>query len=342
MDSLTFLDRPPKGEPRPVYVVHGDEDFLKRRVIAALRERILGADPDSFGLSVHEGDKADFSVVRGELETLPFLSPRRLVVVDKADPFVTRHRAAIEKYIAAPASTGILVLDVASWPANTKLAKALDANTTIVCKALSAQKLPDWCIQHAEATHGKQLIMAAARLLVDLVGSEMGLLDQELAKLSVYVGDAKRIDSSDVDKLVGSSRAENTWKIFDAIAAGNGREALNILDHLLGQGEEPIRLLGAFSMQLRRLAQAYRLNQIGVPLPGALAEAGVPPFGIRSAEQQLRHLGRRRAEKLYDWLLETDLGLKGSSQLPPRTLLERFVIQLARPSTPLAKNIESV
>ena len=331
MDSLSFLERAPQGEPRFVYVLHGDEDFLKRQVLVALREHILGADVDSFGLSTHDGDKAEFAVVRGELETLPFLSPRRLVVIDKADPFVTRNRAALEKYVAKPASTGILVLDVASWPSNTKLAKALPANATIICKALSLQKLPEWCVERSASAYGKQLPAPAARLLVDLVGTEMGLLDQELAKLTVYVGDANRIETADVDKLVGSSRAENTWKIFDAIGAGKVSEALGILDHLLDQGEEPIRLLGAFSMQLRRLAQAYRLTQNGVSLSGALAEAGVLPFGIKSAEQQLRHLGRRRAERLYDWLLETDLGLKGASQLPPRTLLERLVIQLARP-----------
>jgi DNA polymerase-3 subunit delta len=90
-------------------------------------------------------------------------------------------------------------------------------------------------------------------------------------------------------------------------------------------------LLGAFSSQLRPLAQAYRLNQQGTPLPAALEQAGVFPFRIKSAEQQLRHLGRRRAERLFDWLLEADLGLKGASQLPPRTVLERLVIQLARP-----------
>jgi DNA polymerase-3 subunit delta len=62
----------------------------------------------------------------------------------------------------------------------------------------------------------------------------------------------------------------------------------------------------------------------------ALEEVGVPPFGIKQAEQQLRHLGRRRAEQIYDWLLETDQGVKGSSQLSPRTLLERLVLRLAR------------
>jgi DNA polymerase-3 subunit delta len=72
------------------------------------------------------------------------------------------------------------------------------------------------------------------------------------------------------------------------------------------------------------------LHGQGESLPSALEKAGVPPFGRRNAEQQLRHLGRRRLDRVYDWLLETDLGLKGSSQLPPRTLLERLVVQLAR------------
>jgi len=99
---------------------------------------------------------------------------------------------------------------------------------------------------------------------------------------------------------------------------------------LLDQGEEPLRILGAFSMQLRRLAQATRLHQSGQPLARALEQAGVPPFGVKSGEVQLKHLGLRRINRVYEWLLEVDTGLKGGSPLPPRTLLERFVIRLAR------------
>ena len=40
--------------------------------------------------------------------------------------------------------------------------------------------------------------------------------------------------------------------------ASTAQEALTILDRLFDQGEEPLKVLGAFSMQLRRLAQAYR------------------------------------------------------------------------------------
>jgi DNA polymerase-3 subunit delta len=225
---------------------------------------------------------------------------------------------------------GVLVLEVKTWPTSTRLAKLLDSAATIACKALAAQRLPEWCVRRAAAVHDKQLSAPAAQLLVDLIGPELGQLDQELAKLAVYAGEAGRIDTGDVDKLVGNSRAESAWKVFDALAASRPGEALAVLDRVLDQGEEPLKVLGAFSMQLRRLAQAYRLTQDGRPLPAALAEAGVPPFAVKGCEQQLRHLGRRRAERLYDWLVEADLGLKGGSPLPPRTLLERFVVRMAR------------
>jgi DNA polymerase-3 subunit delta len=204
--------------------------------------------------------------------------------------------------------------------------------SSIACKTPATAQLPDWCVRWCAGQHRKQLAAAAARFLVDLVGPEMGLLDQELNKLAVYVGTANRIEANDVDQVVGSSRAENTWKIFDLIGAGQIGEALTFLDRLLTQGEEPIKLLGAFSLQLRRLAQAGRLCLQGTSIGDALERVGVPnfPAARRGAEQQMRHLGRRRLDLLYEWLLATDLGLKGSSQLPPRTLLERLVVQLAR------------
>src|SRR4051812_36169209 len=125
MDSLTFLEKPPK-KPEPLYVVHGDEDFLKRRVMQALRRRVLGEDEDGAGFVAYPGDKAAFATVFDELQTLPFFSPRRLVVVENADPFVTRFRAQLEKALNSLPPTGVLVLDVRTWQSTTRLAKKVE------------------------------------------------------------------------------------------------------------------------------------------------------------------------------------------------------------------------
>jgi DNA polymerase-3 subunit delta len=331
MDGLAFLDKPAKSGPQPVYALTGDEDFLKRQVVQRLQEQLLGDADPAFSVSTYPGDQVAWPAVRNELDTLPFLSPRRVVVIEPADPFVTAYRADLEKYLADPAGRGVLVLVVRTWPKTTRLAKLLPDEATIDCKAPPAARLPGWCVAWAKKRHGKAIQQSAAELLVELVGPQMGLLDQELAKLAAFVGEAKAITEEDVERIAGRSWVADVFKIFDAIGHGRTAEALAILDRLFEQNKEPLEVLGAFSWKLRQLAQVSRLHGQGQSLAAALERAGVPPFARRGIEAQLRHLGRRRLEMLYDWLIESDLGMKGNSQLPPRVLLERLIVRLARP-----------
>ena len=141
MDALTFLDKPP-AKRQPVYALFGDEDFLKRRCRDAIIALVVGdADPE-FAVASYPGDKLDFSTVRNELETLPFLAPARVVVVEPADVFVTVHRDSLEKYAAVPSKVGVLILDVKSFPETTKLAKALPDAAKLSCKSPAPANQP--------------------------------------------------------------------------------------------------------------------------------------------------------------------------------------------------------
>jgi DNA polymerase-3 subunit delta len=64
-----------------------------------------------------------------------------------------------------------------------------------------------------------------------------------------------------------------------------------------------------------------------------MTKAGVAswPQARDSARKQMKHLGWGRLDQLYDWLLETDAGLKGGSPLPDRLQIERLIVRLARP-----------
>lgn len=333
MDCLAFLAKSARAKPQPVYAVAGDEDFLKRQAVAAIQAIVLGdADPD-FALSTFAGDKAEFTAVRNELCTAPFVGDRRLVVVEQADPFVTRSRDALGKYFAEPSATGVLVLEVKTWPANTKLAKLLPDAATILCKAPPDARQPDWCADWAKSRHGKTLDRPAAQLLVELVGTAMGQLDQELAKLAVAAGDRPGIGVADVEQLVGRSAVAEAFRILDAVAAGDRTGAVNMLERLLESGEDPIKTLGGLAYRLRQVAQITRLSRQGVSLRDAMDRVKVPnfPAARNGTEQLVRHLGLRRLERLYDWLIEADTGLKGASPLPAKMVLERLLVKLARP-----------
>jgi DNA polymerase-3 subunit delta len=168
---------------------------------------------------------------------------------------------------------------------------------------------------------------------VELVGQQMGVLDSELNKLAVFSGARPAIELVDVDMLVGRSRSANVFGIMDAVGNGQPGTALAILGELFEEGEAPVGILGALGSQLRKLGMAARLNKRGTPLDEAMDRAGVAkwPQARDSARKQMKHLGWNRLDKLFDWLIEVDQGMKGWSQLPERLLLERLIAQLARP-----------
>lgn len=332
MDALAFIEKNGKTRRQPYYVLSGDEDFLKRHVLAILVPLVLGdADPE-FGVTTFPGDKTDFSTVRNELDSGSLFGDRRLIVVDQADPFVTEFRTQLEAYVAAPAASGVLVLDVKSFPATTKLAKAIPEASHIVCKSPGDNRLPAWCVAWCQSQYLKKLTQPASQMLVELVGATMGVLDQELHKLRDFVGDRPTIDVADVDELTGRSRAANVFKIMDAVGDGQPATALKILAELFDEGEPPLKLLGALGHQLRRLARAARIHKQGVALDEAMSKAGVAswPQARTSAHKQMKHLGWNRLDKLYDWLLEIDSGLKGGNPLPERLQIERLIVRLAR------------
>ena len=171
--------------------------------------------------------------------------------------------------------------------------------------------------------------------MVEIVGPELGLLDQELAKLAVLAGDDKRVTAEMVSHSVGGWRAKTTWDMLDAALEGKATDAMLQLDRLLAAGEQPVGLLAQISASLRRLAAATRLviqaESAGRKpnLRQSLEQVGVRGFVVQKAEKQLRQLGRQRGAKLYDWLLQADLDLKGDSYMPPRLILERLIARLA-------------
>jgi DNA polymerase III subunit delta len=339
MHALDFLGEKKPGEVPPVCAVYGDESFLVRLAIVELQRRVLGGDEADFSLARFDGGSAEWRSVMDELATVAmFGGGRRLVIVDDADEFITKHRAALEDYAAAPRPTGVLVFVAKTWNSATRLAKAVDkTGLAIECKAPAEAKLMKWLVARAKSPHQGTLAPAAAEALVEIIGPELGLLDQQLAKLAVMVAPGETITPELVRDAVGGWRTKTAWELLDLMLAGNARDALVQLDRLLLSGEQPIVLLAQFASNLRRFNTATRIIQEGeragrrVNLRDALTQAGFKSFILAKTEAQLRQLGRQRAGKMFRWLLEADLALKGPSSSPPRArlVLEQLIVRLS-------------
>lgn len=332
MHAIDYLKDPAKTPLKPVYAVYGDDVFLRRETVQEIRRSALPGADDELSVARFSGDSATLADVRDELRTLPFFSKRRLVIVEGADPFVTAHRKDLEGYAEQPSASGVLVLMVKLWPSNTNLAKAVDkVGLAVDCKGPKDQVLAPWLVHLAASRYKTGLDKVAADLLVELVGPEVGLLVMEVEKLAVYVGTRKKIHRDDVARMVGAGRIETVWKVLDAATTGRSALALEHLDGLIGSGGNAVPLLAMMSASLLKVYHAGRLRRQKMDLGRACEAAGIPSFAVEKTRQQHAHLGPSRVDRLPALLLQTDLDLKGSSPLPPRSVLERLLVELSLP-----------
>lgn len=330
MLAIDFLESPAGHKTGPVVVVYGKERFLKLEAIKEVSRAVLGPESDDLSLTRLPGPETDLKTVVDSLLTVSMWNPRQVVLVEDADEFVSAFREGLEAYLERPAKKAVLLLDVKSWPNNTRLAKKVVAiGLPLDCGELKGAPLLGWITKSCQSRHRKKIDRQAAQLLVDLAGSELGLLDQELAKLAAYVGAAPAIDTTAVERLVGGWKTETTWKMLDAVRDGQMATALELLDKLVISGEHALKLVGGINYVFRPVAKATELSRQGTSLPEALTAGGVKPFNVQAMIPYLKRIGRTRAERILTWLLAADLDLKGASALPDRIVVERLLAQLA-------------
>lgn len=331
--ALKLLSNPGAIADRPLIVLHGDNAYLLHEAQKCVLQAVM-SDDEGLASARFEGDTANLADVLDEVRTLPFLSRSRAVLVEAADPFVTRYRRELETYTEHPSRSGVLILEVRTWAASTNLAKLVEKmGLAVDCKSPPEREIQDWLKRLAQERYEAKLTPDAALLLLELVGPEMGLLASEIEKLSTAVASKGTIEASDVARNVGAGRVETIWKALDAATTGRGAEALVLIDRLIDSGEHPVGLLAAMVANLRKLHHAGELRRGRVAPAEACKLAGIPSFrdAIDKTVKQHAHLGPSRVSQLPAWTLQADLDLKGFSTLPPRVILERLLVRLSLP-----------
>ena len=316
-----------QGKIEPVYFLLGPESYLRdqaARAIAdeALRETLLREFNDST-FSLKTGDARDAIAAA---EQLPMMSPRRVVQLRDFAKLNEVSEEILLAYINRPVETSVVIFSTDDIDKRKKFTKKLMSGAAFEFAPLNNAELSAWARSHLAELKADAAPAVLSRI-VELVGSNVRTLANELNKLATAALPSANITLDLVEELVGRSRELMNWELTDHMLSRNRARAVKTLQHLLDDGAPPVMLIGLIASTYRRLALAHALLSKGAPPKEIFRQVPMPPFKQSSYLQMLNRVDGRKLAQQMVRIAEADLGIK-TSKATPRMQVELLVTEL--------------
>ncbi len=297
----------------------------KRRWIAQFIEK-YGED----NMIRLDGSKTTFRDLLDEVSVAPFISPKRLVVLEGVMKASKEEIRMLPEHIHP--DTIVLFADPKPDKRLAGTKELLAIAEVKEYKPLVGAQLQQW-IKAQVAAEGSSIEPAAVSALLDMTGEDQDMLEQELKKLSLHAT-GKSITKADVEEMVDPSDEGVVWKLSDLLAAGRKQEALTYAHRLVERGGDAYGLWAILLNLLKNTVAVCGETAEGNSDQKSISEnTGIHFMAIRS----LMPLGRKLKEKdlraMTAWTVEADKSLKTggyrSTDESPEELLgliDRFLL----------------
>ena len=316
-----------QGKIEPVYFLLGPESYLRdqaARAIAdeALRETLLREFNDST-FSLKSGDAR---AAIAAAEQLPMMSPRRVVTIRDFAKLNEANEEILLAYINRPVETSVVIFNTDDIDKRKKFTKKLMSGAAFEFAPLNNAELSAWARTHLAEVKADAAPAVVSRI-VELVGSNVRSLANELNKLAAAALPSTNITLDLVEELVGRSRELMNWELTDHMLSRNRSRAVKTLQHLLDDGAPPVMLIGLIASTYRRMALAHALLSKGTPPKEIFRQVPMPAFKQSSYLQMLNRVDGRKLAQQMVRIAEADLGIK-TSKATPRMQVELLVNEL--------------
>lgn len=304
-----------------VTTLTGTNSYTRSRALRDVVARFEAAEGD-MALERLDGEEATIERIGEALTSLPFLSNKKMVVLQRgsANKQFTEKAADLLKNV--PETTEVIVVEP-------KLDKRLGYYKYLKKETdyqefneLDQHGLARWLTEQAKAQKGS-LSQSDAAYLVARVGQNQQMLDSELTKLLLY---APAVTRQTIDALTEATPQSTIFELLEAAFSGNTQRALALYAEQRALKVEPQQIIAMLAWQLHILAL---IKTSGQKSPESIAaEAKVSPYVVKKSTIIARGLTVVRLKQLVADLLEIDKRSKRET-FDSNAALQHYLLTLA-------------
>lgn len=263
------------NEFKPVYLLYGDEPYLKKQYEDKLIKAVVS--DDTMNYSFFDKESVSVKEIISIGDTLPFFAEKRLIVVENSG-FFKSSNDELAMYIKNMPDYLIIIFVEEQIDKRNKLYKSV--SETGYVSEMNAQPvsvLTKWIkgLFHAE---NKEITGEAVTCLLDRTGASMNLIKQEIEKLVTYVDNRPVIEKHDVEAVCSTQTVSRIFEMISAIGEKNQQKALNLYYDLLTLKEKPMSILFLIVRQFNGILQVSQGLSQGKNNSAMAKEIGIQPF----------------------------------------------------------------
>lgn len=272
------------GQLRQAYLLYGEEAYLRRqyrdRLTAALAE-----EGDTMNLHRFEGKNLRIGEIVDLAETMPFLAPRRTIVIENSG-LLKSGGEELAQYLAQPAETAYFIFAEEEVDRRGRLFKTVQSmGRAVEFGQQDENTLKRW-VAGILRRENKQITENTAAYLLDKTGTDMENIRRELEKLICYCLDRDVVTAEDVDAVCTVQVSNRIFDMIGAIGDKRQQDALGLYYDLLALREPPLKILALISRQCGTLLQVKELKKKGFDNKDIGSRIGLPPFVVGKYARQ--------------------------------------------------------
>lgn len=308
-----------KGD-KMITTLTGNNSFVLKRRLDELVAKFVAKNGE-LALEKHEAEDTEAQTIIEALQSQPFLSARKMVVV-KNGSMNPDFSEQIEQIISSISDTTDVVFYEPQIDRRSSYFKVLKARTQLEeFNELDARQLARWLVDKAKKSGGR-LSISDANYLVERLGINQSLLANELEKLLIY---NPTISRQSIDLLTEPTPQSQVFDLLDAAFSGQKEKALKLYDEQRAQKVEPQAILAMLAWQLNVIAVAkYSKNR---EISKVSRESGIKEYPLRKAKSLADKLSDQELKAMVSEALQIDLRGKTTS-LDMDEALKNYIISL--------------
>jgi len=318
-----------QGKLAPVYFFFGEEDYPIGLLINRIIDKTIDPSTRDFNCDILQGEATDGDSVVTLASSFPMMADCRIVVVKSVQRFSAASKNRILDYVKSPLESTLLILTANKADRRQKFYSALIKNSQwYESKPLYENQAVEW-VKGKLKQQDVLISHEGAIFFVQQTGTSLWALHNECEKLITSVYGKKSIGMDDVVRVVGLSRKYNPWELTDAVARKDLGSAMQILHHLMDEGQSEVGLIVNLGARMILLSKIRGLLEKGISRRDIPALLHLRPFFARLYLEQVNHFQTTELNQAIKKLMLADHSIK-TGRCKPQIALTLAVFQIIR------------